>query len=239
MDKISSFQTLIGTLYKKYNKASVYGVLDLKTIYILNLINKLLYDCPTCITDNAYNSLINLAIKLKYSDKEICNYNIDKGYFINNTDIFNNLVLNNTDIKIINTAPVIEDPEKSDPLTGQPPKICENSKSVFLSNFGKHPFITSELVGCFTDPNNEVGVIQSIKITSLPIYNALTYQGVNVTVGQVINVQTLNFTTNLFLYQTLAVSDVIDSFTYQVNTSSYPAIYNEENITMFLNVGTP
>lgn len=241
MDKITSFQTLIGSLYKKYNKASVYGKLDLKTLYILNLVNKLLYDCPSCNSIDVTNKLICLATKLKYADKEICNYSIDDRYYINNLDIFNNIVLNNSPIKVINTPPVIDDPEESDPELIEPPTMCEYEKSIIIPiTFSKHNFDKIEIGACIYDSNDPLNSqVKNMKIVSLPLYNPLTYQGINVTIGQVIDVSTLNDTTNLLLYSSNITQNVNDSFTYRLSALSNPTIYTDNIITMNVVNGNP
>lgn len=237
MDKMSSFQTLVGTLYKKYNKASVYGKLELQTLYLLNLVNRLLYECPTCNSTDINNKLICLAIKLKYSDKEICNYNIDKGYYINNVDIFNNSVLNNSPIKVINTPPIISDPDESDPEIGIPPTLCELLKTVSLIGSSKYSFKQEELNGCFEDPNNPTGTVRYLKIISLPLYNPLTFNGINTTVNQIIDLNTVTGDFDGLLYESIITgAPISDFFTYKVSTSSFPTVYNDQIITMNIEV---
>jgi len=74
MNEITSFKTLVGTLYKKLNKASVYGKLSLKELYILEIVYNLMYDCPTCFNEKTKRKLTNLIIKLQHLDKDICIY---------------------------------------------------------------------------------------------------------------------------------------------------------------------
>lgn len=115
MNDITSFQTLIGSLYKKFNRASVYGKLNLKELYILDIVNELLYDCPTCFNEQIKNKLQSLAIQLQNLDPEICAYKEDRDLYVNITN--QNFSLNNRDIKLENTAPIVDDNEETDPPT--------------------------------------------------------------------------------------------------------------------------
>lgn len=234
IQKIDHLETMIGSLNKLLLDAKNKGIIKNKELSLLNLIyklvnNKCYYDLKYC----KQKQLVSLYYKLLSKYSFLCKGNIT----------LDNTIYIKTNIKELyidtnkNTAPTIEDPEEHEPPIGLAPELCDDAKLIFVNNSSKYPFTKNDLVACFSDPNPPyTGTVQYIKIISLPQYNPLTYQGVNVEVGQIINLNDLNLTSNLFLYTSSITEDVEDSFLYRVSTSSFPSIFNDEDIKMNIKV---
>jgi len=229
MNDITSFKTLVGTLYKKLNKASTYGTLNFKTLLLLDIVNEYLYDCPTCYNNNVIKKLRDLSIQLQHQDKEICIYREQKSIYTNILGC-KDCNPNNSSIQVINTPPVITDPEPIEPPVLLPPRICENAKSIPFSLRNKSRVITKEeMTGCFID--SQGGTIRYLKIVSLPLKGALMYNNLSVELGQIID-----FDLNIdLIYNTILLNSLQDQYQYQVAGSSAPTLYNDEIVTMIIN----
>lgn len=228
--ELDHLETLIGSLNKLLLDAKNKGIIKNKELSLLNLIYKLVNN--NCYYDLKYNhkrELISLYYKILNRYSFLCKSNIilDNNTYIH-TNITNTYINTNN-----NTAPVIDDPEEYNPPIGLEPILCELEKNVTVTNYSKVLFFKDTLAGCFKDPNNlETGTVQYMKIISLPIYNVLIYQDLPVTIGQIIDMNSLNGNENILVYNSNITQNVIDSFTYKVSTSSYPSIYSTEIITM-------
>jgi hypothetical protein len=234
IQKIDHLETMIGSLNKLLLDAKNKGVINNKELSLLNLVYNLLkHNCYYDLNNKNRKKLESLYYKILNKYSFLCKTNITLSC---NTQVFTTIreeYINTSP----NTAPVISDPIESEPQVGEPPKICENAKGEDVSFRSNIIFTKDMLAGCFEDPNDYIsGGIKNIKITSLPTLNPFTYQGFNVTVGQVIDVTTLNDSTNALKYNAILNNNIIDNFGYQVSTTSYPLVYNEEVVTMFINI---
>lgn len=234
IQKIDHLETMIGSLNKLLLDAKNKGVINNKELSLLNLVYKLLkHNCYYDLNNKDRKKLESLYYKILNKYSFLCKTNITPSC---NTQVITTIIKDYINTSP-NTPPVISDPDESEPQVGEPPKISENTKGVGVAFKTSFVFTKQILVGGFQDPNDYLGGgIKNIKITSLPVSNPLIYQGINVVIGQVIDVTTLNTTTNALRYNSILNNNVIDSFKYQVSTTSYPSIYNEEQVTMFLNV---
>jgi len=216
MNEITSFKTLIGSLYKKLNRASSYGTLDLKTLLLIDIINEYIYDCPTCYNNSILNKLKNLLINLQNSDRDICVYREQQSLYTNIIGC-RDCNPNNSNLTVVNTAPIITNPEPVEPVIIAP-TLCNNTVTVpIIGNFN----FNSINLNCYQDFNE--GVLQNIRINSLPIRGSLTYNGMNVTINQVINIGDLsNLVYNSFA--NIKVGD--DIITIQASGTTQSTLYS-------------
>jgi len=187
INKINHLETLIGSLDKIIKEAKNKGILKTKELYLLNIIHKLI--SKGCINDLDYSilkKLNNLYYTVLNKYPFLCKYNIN---------IDNDIHIKNNIIKTyINTnpnhAPIITDPEPSEPEEILAPKLCENTISILLSLRIKYIILTQQDLltsnpDCFFDQYG--GYIRYVKITSLPIYGVLLYNEQVVEIGDIIN----------------------------------------------------
>lgn len=234
--KSDHLETMIGSLNKLILDAKNKGIIRNKELSLLNITYKLLNNkCYYTLSESDKNKLLSLYYKLLNKYSFLCKSEL--------TLNSNTYIKNNTNTTFINTsqniAPTITNPPPYQQPTGLPAKLCEITKQISVSNRSMYTFTKSDLTNCFQDPNNyATGGIKNIKILSLPLSNPLTYNGLNVTVGQVIDSTLIdNYLVNPFRYVTaIGESNITDSFTYKVSTTSYPNLYSEETITMFIQV---
>lgn len=207
MDEITGFKTLVGTLYKKVNRASVYGKLDMKYLYVLNIVNELLFDCPTCYNENTRNKLKVLAIKLQHLDNEICIYREQRSLYTNIIGC-KDCNPNNRPLKVINTKPVIIDPNPIEPPIQQLPVICDNT----VIDYGAGVKLEYDsFVKCFIDPLE--GEPKYVQITTQPKGGILLYN------GEILNtMQPIELTPDILVVY-VPVDFIQDSFEFQISSS--------------------
>lgn len=231
---LDHLESLIGSINKMFLNAQNKGILKAKELSLLNLVYKLLkYDCFTHMDHSDQRKLLSLYYKLFNKYSFLCKTELSiADYTTIHTTIVREYINTNN-----NTAPEIEDPDPVEPEVPavKPPKLCENSKSVIFGDGGiskrRYNFTADDLVECFID--QEGGVIKNIKIVTLPTSGYLVYNEENVEVGDIIDVELL--TMGQFYYYNLLSADV-DSFKYQVSGSMYPNVYEEEQVTMFIDL---
>ena len=218
MNEITSFQTLIGTLYKKFNKASVYGKLDLKTLYILDIINELLFGCPTCLDEKYKQAIRNLLIRLQHSDKDICIYREDRNIYFGDKVNYNN-----SDYTVNNTPPVIQNPPNLDGsvILSKPGDIYEFNENIFKTGFydkeGDSPL--------------------NVRIVTLPIYGILTYNNVPVAPGFIFNISNAD---NI-KYERISNIAYADIISFQTSDNNINQLYSNMatftiNVNQYINL---
>jgi len=213
--------TVIASINKIYNHAKIYGVLKPKELYILNVIYKLLNDCDECICYENKRKLISLYFKILNSSNLLCKQQNTKDYFFNNFNNFHVDVNNNT-------APEIDNPTPIEPEDIIPPKTCGNSFIINLEikvyNFTYEDLARTD---CFVDQYG--GIIKNIKILELPEYGVLTYNGENVLINQIIDLQ------NISDFKYTRILSGVDSFIYIIAGSTNPTVFNElDTVTLFI-----
>ncbi len=218
MNEITSFQTLIGTLYKKYNKASVYGKLDLKILYILDIINELLFTCPDCLDEKYKQKLQSLIIKLQHSDKDICIYRE------NRNDYYKDKVnYNNSNYLVSNTPPIIQNPPQLDGSV-----ILEKPGDVYI--FNENIFKES-----FYDAQGDSPL--NVRISTLPIYGILTYNGQPIPNNFIFNISN---SSNLE-YQRISNIAFADIINFQTSDNNINQLYSNMatftiNVNQYINL---
>lgn len=214
--------TIIASLEKIYNYAKINGVLKPKELYLLNIIYKLLNNCDNCYNDQI--KLISLYHKILNNSKLLCKSNNVKDYYFSNFNGFY-IDVNN------NTPPIITDPTPVDPDPVIPPKTCGNAFNVIYPL--KVYFFTLEDIarpGCFIDQYG--GYIKNIKIKQLPTEGILTYNDINVTVNDIIDLD------NISNFKYTSLNNDTDTFSYIIAGSSNPTIFNEQDVVnIILNNG--
>ena len=222
MNQITSFKILIGSLYKSLTKASIYGKLKLRKLYILDIINEFLYDCPNCINHKITQQLQTLAISIQNSDDNICKYREQRSIYTNIVGC-KDCNPNNSSLIIVNTAPTINNPDPIEPDPIIPPKTCANSFNVPFQ-VKEYYFSIEDLSrpGCFIDQYD--GYIKNIKIKELPINGILSYNNLNVEIDQIIDLDDIS------TFKYISLNYELDSFKYIISGSVNPLVFNEQDI---------
>lgn len=126
MDQITRNKVLIGSLYKNINNARIYGTLDLKMLYLLEIIHSYVLSCdyPILFKNKQKLNQLSLIIQNKYPN--ICNYRF------NDLIKFATIVgcenckpgLNNNSLGVPANNPTISNPPV---ITSQPecPTFCQ------------------------------------------------------------------------------------------------------------------
>lgn len=223
MNEITSNQTLIGTLRKSFDLATITGNLKLKRMYLLNLINKFMYCCGSNITFNQKQHLQNLVIALQNLDKNICIYREQRSIYTNIVGCKNCKNLNNSPYLVINTAPEIDEPDPIEPLIK--PIVCDISFNYLRGMYGI-PLNLNTFVKCF----NYLGNVESyskLKIISLPEFGVLyDFE------GNILNINDeVDLTDPEFLLKYIYTSDTYpntDTFEFQISTNeTSPEVFSE------------
>lgn len=163
MNEITANQTLIGSLHKSFDSATISGNLKLKKLYLINLISKFAYCCGNNISFNQKQHLQNLIISLQNLDKNICIYREQRSLYTNIVGCKNCKDLNNSSYQVINTPPII-DPIEITPLIK--PTVCDIS---FNLNIGvdQMPLTLDVFVKCF-DYLGDRFSYSTLKIITIP-----------------------------------------------------------------------
>jgi len=224
MNTVTASQTLIGSLHKSFDLASLNGNLKLKNLYLLNLINKYIYGCGSAITFNQKQYLLNLAIAIENLDKNICRYREQRSLYTNIVGCKNCKNVNQSDYVVINTPPEI-----NDDVIITPACLYPTIKFTTLNYLCGMVGIKVTLQNFTSDSSfNFLGsavAYKNLKITSLPISGALTYNGIPIVLNQIIDLQDFD----AMNYTQLSSSETNkDSFTFQVSSTEYPDCYSKD-----------
>lgn len=233
MNQITNFKTLIGTLYKKLQTATITGKINIKELYIINIINNLLLESSNCLDFKYIQKLQNLTIELQHLDEDICIYRETRSLYNNIIGCKNCKDINNSNIKVINTAPVINDPEPVDP-TPVEPIIVKGCNATEYRIFSDLDFIIiggNFFTKCGTTSSN---LYKRIIVTKLPTKGVITYLEQPLIVGQVINFNNdfpQQFENNNLLYYTPFIErghNEDDFLFYKVVVEDIPYTITEE-----------
>jgi|694.fasta_scaffold76648_2 hypothetical protein len=226
MNIITASQTLIGSLHKSFDLASLNGNLKLKNLYLLNLINKYIYGCGSAITFNQKQYLLNLAIAIENLDKNICKYREQRSIYTNIVGCKNCKNVNQSDYIVINDAPTIG-PDTDIPVNVLKPIVCDiqfhypEGLSGLLLNI-------ETFTKCF-DYEDNVDSYSTLKITELPIKGVLYNSESNINVNDTISLTDLPFILK-YLY-TEDVYPTEDNFKFQISTNETdPEVFSNDYI---------
>lgn len=110
MNIIDSTKTLVGTLEKYINEASVYGKsFDLTDLYLIKIINDYNLNCSSNLCKDVNTKLNELVIKIVNKNKNICVYRTMQNNYVNIKGDNRILNINNSTIKVVNTPPEVDD----------------------------------------------------------------------------------------------------------------------------------
>ena len=214
MNEITSFKTLIGSLYKKLNRASSYGTLDFKTLLLVDIINEFIYDCPSCYSNATLNKLKNLLIYFENTDKDICKYREQRS-------IYTNLVgckdcnPNNSNLIVVNTPPIVDN------------VILENIDLEIAQPFY---FTRSMFTKDYFDRESDLA--KDVMITVLPLYGTLYYDNEPVTLNFVFNISNVGNLT----YQRNTEDPITEIITFKISDNNFNTLFSvNTNITLFYN----
>ncbi len=218
MNDITSFQTLIGTLYKKFNKASVYGILNLKKLYILDIINELLFTCPSCLSETNKRILNNIIIRLQHSDPDICIYRENR---ISNYN--DNIDYNNGSYSVKNTPPIIQDPPVLDGTV-----ILEKPGDTYILN-------ESIFKTLYFDAEGDLPL--NVIILTLPVYGILTFNNQIINPNFIFNISD----SNKIKYERISNIAYADSITFKTSDNNINQLYSNMatftiNVNQYVNL---
>lgn len=221
MNEINSFKMLIGTLYKKLNIASIYGTLNFKELYMLNIVNNFLDDCPDCLNNDDENKLQNLSIQLQHLDSDICIYRTENSNYYNimgvTSDNFNNNLL-----QVVNTSPTISDP---DPIVEETPIPTLRENIIYCGEKSKIPIENPDVTLGFTSEDNSGP--GTLLITGLPEQGFITLDDNLIQIGDTIDLTSPYF----LLYTDLIGLEIgnVDILKYKISSVDNPTVFSEEN----------
>jgi hypothetical protein len=231
MNEVTSNQTLIGTLRKSFDLATINGNLKLKRLYLLNLINKFMYCCGSNITFNQKQHLQNLSIAIQNLDKNICIYREQRSIYTNIVGCKNCKNLNNSPYIVINTPPEIDDPIEVVPVIK--PIVCD---IIFQLNRGIDvtAFELETFVKCFNYLGN-VNSYSTLKIITIPELGILQEAD-----GTIINENSevnLNEGFEYLKYTFIGTErPTTDTFTFQISTDETDPEVFSETYTATINI---
>ena len=173
----NSIKVLLSSVNKTLSKAKVTGNLNLKKLYLLNIINKYI----TCDIDSDTKCKLEfIARKIQHSEKYICNIlkkENTASILINNertNNFFKTLKLYGNS-EFLNTKPIVGNINLD---------VVETPLILTESNF------TTSTDVVYSDSENDVPAF--LKILSLPDYGILTLNNINVTLNQIISFTDIN-----------------------------------------------
>jgi hypothetical protein len=232
MNEVTSNQTLIGSLRKNFDLASINGNLKLKRLYLLNLINKFMYCCGSNITFNQKQHLQNLSIAIQNLDKNICIYREQRSIYTNIVGCKNCKNLNNSPYLVINTPPEIDDPIEIIPIIR--PILCDINFQLD-ERIDSTSFELETFVKCFSYFGSISSSYSTLKIITIPQLGIL--QEVD---GTIINENSEVDLNNGFEYLKYTFigteRPTTDTFTFQISTNETDPEVFSETYTATINI---
>lgn len=188
--KDTSTKVLIGTVASSIKKAKVTGQLCLKELYMLNIIDGFLKECPSCISECDKEKLKKLYRQIQNKTGYICKVREDHGAF---TLKFNNININNFFGEMatfnININAEANLPPSS---VGDGAKTTEHATTIVFTRAD----FTSSTVPPYADPEGDAAAL--LKVITLPSGGDLFLNGVPVVAGQ--NIDFGDIDAGLFTY---------------------------------------
>lgn len=222
MSEIKSKKTLIGSIHKSLDNAVLTGKLKLKNLYLLNLINKYLYACESELSFLQQEYLKNLAIAIENTDKNICLYREQLSNYTNIVGCRNCTPLNANNVIVVNTPPEVDNNVIVTP-TCVYPTIEDNAMNYPCGVFTLRLLVEQFTTLAFFDYEGSPTGFKNLKITKLPEFGVLVYNGVNVTLNQVMDLTAFG---GLEYIQLTNSTDGYDYFEFQVSSVTYPNCYS-------------
>lgn len=230
MNEITANQTLIGSLHKSFDIATISGNLKLKKLYLINLINKFSYCCGNSITFNQKQHLQNLTIALQNLDKNICIYREQRSLYTNIVGCKNCKDLNNSPYQVINTPPII-DPIEITPIVK--PTVCDID---FTLNIGveQTSLTLNVFVKCFEYLGDRFSY-STLKFITIPEQGMIQETNGNIIFEN--SEVNLNDGFEYLKYTFLGtVRPITDTFTFQISTDTVDPEVFSNTYTATINI---
>lgn len=203
MDKITHGKILVGSISNSIKLSKVYGNLNLKQLYLLDIIGDFLFSCKELDfeTEKKLKSLYNA---IQHNSKSICNYKKKdlisyKGLFYSDVNDVNSFI-NSKDFKIINKS-ISNDTIVQ--ITEQP--FVDNSSATIINDY---TFSYNDFTTNFNDPRG--GQPGTVKIITLPTIGKLTFKGVDITDSFEFNISDITDLVYVLQNTTAPVTDVLN-----------------------------
>jgi len=220
MSEIKSKKTLIGSIHKSLDNATITGKLKLKNLFLLNIINKYLYACESELSFYQEQYLKNLVIALENTDKNICIYREQLSNYTNIVGCKNCTPLNANNVIVVNTPPEVDDTEL-EPVECISPTIESNTLSYGCGMSSLKILLPAFTTQAFFDFQGSPTDYKNLKITKLPEFGVLYYDSEEVVLNQVIDLTIFDQMVYIQLFP-----GEYDYFEFQISSVLYPDCYS-------------
>lgn len=226
MSEIRAKKTLIGSIHKSLDNATLTGKLKLKNLFLLNVINKYLYSCDSVLTFLQSEYLKNLAIAIENTDKNICLYREQLSNYTNIVGCRNCTPLNANNVIVINTPPEVDNGPVLTPVECLYPTIVDNVLPDYCGMSALKITLNMLIQGSFYDFEGLNTNYKNLKITKLPTYGVLMLNGQPVVLNQVIDL--VGYVDELAYVQVAESEEelALDYFEFQISSVAYPNCYS-------------
>lgn len=217
MDKITQSKILVGSVSKSVKLAKVYGKLDLKSLYLLNIVGGFIEKYPDLDYD-VKQKLTSLYNTIKYNNSEICNFNTKdiKAYKSLTFCESCNDVFYTTDEEEFTNLSIVQNT--------QPPSV-DNASVTIIEDY---LFKVGDFSLNFTDPRG--GTLGTVLIEALPSTGKLQLNGIDITAPLEIDVNDVSNLKYVMLNETFPI---VDTFNFKVSNNDINKIFsNMATITL-------
>jgi hypothetical protein len=215
MEQLTRNKVLIGSLYKGLNNARITGLMDLKMLYFLNIVNSYILSCENVPKFKEIQKLKQIVLIIQNREKNICTYRF------NDLIKFASIVgcenckpgLNNNPFQVTNNNPTISNPDPIEP-SPECPTLCSTinidypRELFFVSLFNTSELFNELTTICYSSIVNSPA--KFLKIMTVPMYGTLLF------VNEISGIETI-----------LTAGSVLDLNDFNVGSLQY--IYNQTN----------
>lgn len=221
IEKIDHLETMIGSLNKLLLDAKNKGIIRNKELSLLNLIFKLLkHNCYNDLNNKEQKKLLSLYYKILNKYSFLCKSNISINS--SNTYIYNNIKDEFIDTNK-NTAPTITNPPNLDGsvILSDPGDIYQLNSNIFINDY-------------FDKEGDEP---LNVRITTLPTYGLLTFDGELIETNFTFNISE----SNKLRYERISTLAFADIIFFQTSDNNINQLYSNMatftiNVNQYINL---
>jgi hypothetical protein len=199
MTETTHGKIIVGSSINALNNAKIYGLLNLRNLYLLNIVGSLIVNTKNLDfqKQQILETLFNI---IKYNDKNICNYRQkDLISFKKVTPIDQSI--NTLKLMVDNTLPTVDD--------------------AFNQTISDYIFREIDFTTNFTTVDDSV--FQTVRISSLPTDGLISFDNVNIIAGfefDLINISKLKYTL------TNTTTPIVSTFNFQTSNNNINKLFS-------------
>lgn len=210
MDNITQGKITVASVSNAVRASKIYGSLNLKSLYLLDVIGGLLTRYPN-LDFKQQRQLRSLYTIIQHNNSDICNDKKQDFKSYKNLGCGNSGIINNITLSQISEIPTVE-----------------NNEAIIIDNY---TFNYNDFTKQFTDPQN--GIPEFVRLTSLPSVGLLQYNGNNIELGFEFNL--LNISNLVYIIQN-TTSPITDVINFQTSNNNINKTFsNMANFTFTIN----